>query len=35
VHGCNLASLHNVVAPELLPIEYGGSNGTLQDLIGE
>jgi len=35
VHGCNLASLHTVVAPELLPREYGGSDGTLQNLIGE
>ena len=35
MHGCSLASLHTVVAPELLPREYGGSDGTLQDLIGE
>jgi hypothetical protein len=35
VHGRNLASLHTIVAPELLPREYGGTNGTLQDLIGE
>lgn len=35
VHGCSLASLHTVVEPELLPREYGGTDGTLQDLIGE
>ncbi|XP_021930137.1 retinol-binding protein pinta isoform X2 [Zootermopsis nevadensis] len=33
VHGCSLASLHTVVEPELLPREYGGTDGTLQDLI--
>jgi hypothetical protein len=35
VHGRNLASLHTIVAPEPLPREYGGTNGTLQDLIGK
>lgn len=33
VHGRDLASLHTIVAPELLPREYGGTNGTLQGLI--
>ncbi|PSN50561.1 Retinol-binding protein pinta [Blattella germanica] len=33
VHGRSLTSLHAVVSPDLLPREYGGTDGTLQDLI--
>ncbi|XP_069698611.1 retinol-binding protein pinta [Periplaneta americana] len=33
IHGRSLESLHTVVAPDLLPLEYGGTDGTLQDLI--
>ncbi|XP_054258513.1 retinol-binding protein pinta-like [Macrosteles quadrilineatus] len=33
VHGYDLQSLHQVVPPSVLPQEYGGSSGTVQDLI--
>ncbi|XP_073969356.1 retinol-binding protein pinta-like isoform X2 [Rhodnius prolixus] len=33
VHGYDRKSLHNIVPKELLPEEYGGSNGKLQHLI--
>uniref|UniRef100_A0A1B6MPV0 CRAL-TRIO domain-containing protein n=1 Tax=Graphocephala atropunctata TaxID=36148 RepID=A0A1B6MPV0_9HEMI len=33
VHGFNQQSLHEVVPPSMLPAEYGGTNGKLQDLI--
>ncbi|KAI5713858.1 hypothetical protein M8J76_006689 [Diaphorina citri] len=33
VHGKNLDSLHRIVSPEILPVEYGGTAGTLQELI--
>ncbi|XP_017301316.1 retinol-binding protein pinta [Diaphorina citri] len=35
VHGKNLDSLHQIVSPEILPVEYGGTAGTLQELIGK
>lgn len=35
VHGYDLQSLHQVVPPSVLPQEYGGSSGTVQDLIGK
>uniref|UniRef100_A0A1B6F0Q8 CRAL-TRIO domain-containing protein n=1 Tax=Cuerna arida TaxID=1464854 RepID=A0A1B6F0Q8_9HEMI len=33
VHGFNLQSLHELVPPSILPEEYGGTDGKLQDLI--
>ena len=34
VHGYDLQSLHKVVDPAILPEEYGGTDGKVQDLIG-
>ncbi|XP_046383324.1 retinol-binding protein pinta-like isoform X2 [Ischnura elegans] len=34
VHGYNIQSLHKVVSPEILPKEYGGTKGKLEELIG-
>lgn len=34
VHGgSDLSSLHKKISPDVLPIEYGGTNGKIQDLI--
>ncbi|XP_039291301.1 retinol-binding protein pinta isoform X2 [Nilaparvata lugens] len=33
VHGFNLDSFHQKVSPDILPKEYGGTNGELQELI--
>ncbi|XP_071441306.1 retinol-binding protein pinta-like [Hetaerina americana] len=33
VHGHNIKSFHEIVPPEILPKEYGGSNGKLEDLV--
>ncbi|KAL1449707.1 hypothetical protein WDU94_002188 [Cyamophila willieti] len=33
VHGINLKSLHEQVDPSILPTEYGGTAGPVQDLI--
>lgn len=34
VHGYDLQSLHKIVDPAILPEEYGGTDGKVQDLIG-
>lgn len=33
IHGDDMESLHKEIPIELLPVEYGGQNGTIQDLI--
>lgn len=33
IHGDDMDSLHKEIPQELLPVEYGGQNGTIQDLI--
>ena len=32
--GADFATLHEVIGKEVLPVEYGGTNGKLQDHIG-
>ena len=32
IHGSNLESLHEHIPKEVLPIEYGGTNGTVEDI---
>ena len=34
LHGKELESLHEAVGTEVLPKEYGGTNGTIQEHIG-
>lgn len=33
VHGDNMEAMHKHIPKNLLPVEYGGENGTIQDLI--
>lgn len=32
IHGSDLESLHKEVPKEILPAEYGGTNGTVEDI---
>ena len=32
-HGGSIGSLHDQIAPDLLPDEYGGSKGSLQEML--
>lgn len=33
VHGSNMEAVHKYIPKHLLPVEYGGENGTIQDLV--
>lgn len=33
IHGNNMDSLYKLVPKEYLPVEYGGTNGTIEDII--
>jgi hypothetical protein len=34
MHGSDLSSIHKVISKSILPVEYGGTAGTLKEVNG-